>query len=272
MDGKIDVKSKEGVGTTFIVHLYNIDISSVANENRLEESEKQNIKEISFKKAKILVVDDIEDNRELIVKNFEETQIEIVTADDGLEAIAQFKKESPDLILMDIRMPNMDGYEAAFEIKKLSDVPIVALTASVMQDDYERSKRKHFDGFLRKPILKYNLYSELSSFLSHEIVQEIEDKEEVFVLSEKTKLNIVIILNVMSRDLKPLNEQAIKSNNISDVKEMALGIATLAAKYDIGLLDGYASDLYEAIDQFDIIQIEVLLKKFTEIEKTLANY
>ena len=48
-------------------------------------------------------------------------------------------------------MPKMDGYEAAKEIKKLSNVPIVALTASVMQDDHERLKREDFEGFLRKP-------------------------------------------------------------------------------------------------------------------------
>ena len=272
MDGKIDVHSKEGVGTTFTVHLFNIDISSILSEHKVEIEKNENSKNIIFKKAKVLVVDDIEDNRELIVKNFEATEIEIITANDGLEAIEEFKKESPDLILMDIRMPNMDGYEAAFEIKKLSDIPIVALTASVMQDDYERSKRKYFDGFLRKPVLKYNLYRELSYFLAHERMEIEEAEEETFILDEYAQSNIAAILNMLSSEIGPLNEKAIKSNNISDVKIMAQSVAALASKYNIGLLDKYASDLYEAIDQFDIVEIEILLKKFSEIEKILSNF
>jgi len=271
MDGKIDVQSEQGVGTTFIVYLYNIDISSISNVQTIEEEQLQSAKNIFFEKSKILVVDDIEDNIELIVKNFEGSEVEIVTACDGLEAIEQFKREKPDLILMDIRMPKMDGYTAASEIKKISDVPIVALTASVMQDEHERSKREHFDGFLRKPVLRYNLFQELSNFLPHSIVENKREDEEIVFLSELARVNLPTILNIIHSKIEPLHAKAIKTNNIADVKVMAQAVATLAAKYEVTILDKYASALYEAIDQFDIGSIEVLLKKMLEIEKQLSE-
>ena len=272
MGGKIEVRSKEGIGTSFIVSLYGIDISSIASENRIEEEYIQNAKNIVFQKAKILVVDDIEDNRELILKNFENTELEILTACDGLEAIEEFQKHKPNLILMDIRMPNMDGYQAASEIKKLSNIPIIALTASVMQDADESSKRKYFDGFLRKPVLRHNLFFELSKFLSHQKYDAIEREEEQLILSKQAEVNLSTILNVMNSEIQVLHDKAVKSNNISDVKLMAEAVATLAAKYDVALMDKYASDLYEAIDQFDILRIEILLKNFLEIEKRLSSY
>jgi len=271
MDGQISVKSIENRGTTFRVELHNIDISSIVEEKNLHDNLAQRRKNIIFKRAKVLVVDDIEDNRELIVKNFEDTAIEIITANDGLEAIKMYESEKPDLILMDIRMPNMNGYEAAMEIKKREDVPIVALTASVMQDDYERSKRENFDGFLRKPVLRHSLFLELSHFLAHELEEETPEEEEKFVLSEKAEKNISFIENEIESKIIALITQAKKSNSITDMSAIASAIATLASEYEIDILDKYASQIYEAIDVFDIAKLEELLNNFDTLYKKLLR-
>ena len=269
MLGNISVESVEGRGTSFTVSLYNVDISSVVKEKRDDKEDTQTI--IVFKPAKVLVVDDIQDNRELIINNFEDTDIDIVSADDGVEAIEQYKAEKPDLILMDIKMPNMDGYEAAKEIKKLSNVPIVALTASVMQDNDINFKDKNFDGYLRKPILRKRLLLELAKFLPSE-KRDISDKEDKeIILSEKAKSNIVIILERINRDISLLHEKAIKSNNISDIKNMTSKIDSLAMEFDVDILKKYVLELNEAIDSFDIFKIEKLLKNFTDICKKLAS-
>ena len=272
MDGKISVESEVQKGATFIVHLYNVDISAMMKDQTLKENNSIKGSDIYFKKAKILVVDDIENNRELVIKNFENSLIEIVTANDGLEAIQKFKSQKPDLILMDIRMPIMDGYESATEIKKISDVPIVALTASVMEDEYERSKREHFDGFLRKPVLKADLYSELSKFLEHEKKERLVQKEDKIVLSDKAKVNLPTVLTLMTQNIMPQCNKALKSNSISDAKMVVLSTKELATKYDVEVLQNYANELYEAVDLFDIMKIESLLKKFNEIEKKLSEY
>jgi len=270
MGGDISVSSTQGEGTTFYIKLCNIDISSIVSEKRVDAELSKRTEDFVFKKAKLLVVDDVENNRELIVKDFEDTNISVVTAQDGLDAIEKYKKYKPDIVLMDIRMPKMDGYEASVEIKKISDVPIIALTASVMQDEYERSKRKNFDGYLRKPVLKYDLFVELSRFLEYdEKVSSGEKEKEVIVLSEKAKLNIGLILDSLHDEIFPILEKAAKSNNIAEIKNLASKIHALAAKYEVELLEKYASEFYSAVDTFDILKMQQLLNNFRNVEKEL---
>ena len=272
MDGEISVRSTLNKGSIFSVKLHNIYISSILDEDYISTETIKDISNIIFKPATILVVDDIEDNRELIVKNFENSAINIITAYDGINAIQEYKTHKPDLILMDIRMPNMDGYEASNEIKKISDVPIVALTASVMQNDYERMKRKNFDGYLRKPVLKSDLYGELSKFLEYKYIQTQDDEKiQTVKLSDKAKTHISSIVQSLEKDIRPLYELSTKSNNITDIKEMSSQIFLLAKKYDVQLLKEYSIKLDEAIDSFDILEIELLLKDFEKIEKELLK-
>ncbi len=267
MDGTITAQSILKRGTTFFIYLYGVDISSlqISKENIALETGKQ----IRFKPAKVLIVDDIEDNRELIVKSFEKTAIEIVTASDGVEAITQYQKEKPDLILMDIRMPNMDGYEATRKIKSMSNVPIIALTASIMQDEYEDEKSKDFDGYLRKPVLKRDLFLELSHFLASDSVQIVSEKSETesLILGESTMQNIVTILDKLEKDIAPLHEKALLTNSISDIEVFSIKVEKLSNTYDIKPLQEYVSQLNEAIDIFDIMQIQLLLREFSLLKE-----
>jgi PAS domain S-box-containing protein len=269
MGGTISVDSVNGDGSTFEISLYGIDIASIVELEHKQENEKIAVNRILFEYAKVLVVDDIEDNRELMVKNFEDTKIEIFTADDGLEGVLKFKEIQPDVIFMDLRMPNMDGYEASKEIKKISSVPIIALTASVMEGEFEVQKRKSFDGYLRKPVFRYELFEELSKHVAHTIEDSNDKEEREVVLSEKSKLNIVKILKRIDTEIVPLYEEVLKSNNISDMKVMAEKIHSLAEEYEIEILTKYADDFFEAIDVFDILKIDFLLKSFEEIQEKM---
>ena len=268
MGGEISVESKEHEGAIFIVKLFSIDISSI----KVEDEVKKSLETILFKKAKVLVVDDIEDNRELILKNFEDTDIEIITAKDGLEAIEAFKTLAVDLILMDIRMPNMDGYEAAREIKKISNVPIVALTASVMQSESERLKSKDFDGYLRKPVMREELFVELSRFLKFETMKVSEqDKEVVFTLSEKAKENLELILERVEKEIMPLYKKVQKSNSIADIKNFTQSVESLSIEYEVTVLQAYTKEMFTAVDVFDIVKIQQLLQAFSSIIKHISE-
>jgi len=271
MGGQITVNSVDGEGSTFEITLYGIDIAAVVESHQLEEQLSLDASRIVFKPAKVLVVDDIKDNRELILKNFEDTEIEIFTANDGIEGVSMFKEIRPDLILMDLRMPNMDGYEASLEIKKISMVPIIALTASVMEDEIEIHKRESFDGYLRKPVFRYELFKELSNYLAHELHSPEDDEEIPFVLSQKAKSHMAEILNQIENEILPMLEAVLKSNNISDMKKMVVEIRSLADKYEIEILQEYAYDFLEAIDVFDITKIDILLNNFEEIQSEITS-
>jgi two-component system, cell cycle response regulator DivK len=104
---------------------------------------------------KILIVEDNEDNRELAVKVLRNKGFETVTAVDGEEAIEKAVSEKPDLILLDISLPKLDGYEVAKRLKimeEFKEIPIVAFTAHAMKGDREKVIASGFEGYISKPI------------------------------------------------------------------------------------------------------------------------
>lgn len=267
MDGTLTVQSKEGQGATFTLYLNNLDIASIAKESVPQENVDLGREEIIFEKARVLVVDDVQDNRELIVKNFESTPIEVMKASNGMEATQIVEKIEPDLILMDIRMPVMDGYEATKVIRKSHpNIPVIALTASVMEDHNEQEKRAYFDGFLRKPVLKRNLYELLSKFLPHTKVQKEVQKEQKLQLGTLAKAHLATIQEKIDNNIMPLLDKARHNNNMSDITLLANILDALAKEFTIESLEDIASALHEAIDTFDIAMIEQL---FVKTEKLL---
>ena len=272
MGGVISLESEVGKGSRFTLKLFNVDISSIVSQKKVDEQLASDRSKKVFQKAKILIADDIADNRELIIKNFEESEIEVLSASNGAEAVAISKKEKLDLILMDIRMPIMDGYEAASQIKAFSSVPIIALTASIMEDKNEKSKRENFDGFLRKPLSRYELFEELSKFLAfRKVAQENEEFLSLQSISQKAKLHFAEIIEKLSTKLKEAQLQAVNTNSIADIKSFAFELKKLAVEFDLVSLEEYTAKLYEAIDAFDIKMIEELLKRYDSLVAEFAK-
>ncbi|MBD3612809.1 MAG: response regulator, partial [Hydrogenovibrio crunogenus] len=136
MGGDIWVESTPGQGTTFNLLIHHVDISATNQSDQPNSDERPVPQLIEFHPTTILVVDDIDDNRALIKQNFVDTDVTVYEAQNGEEAINCFHSEKGiSLILMDLRMPIMNGYQAAEIIKQKSpSTPIVALTASVMTE------------------------------------------------------------------------------------------------------------------------------------------
>ena len=106
-------------------------------------------------KPVILVVEDNDDNRQLVLKVLSRRNYEVVGVVDGNEALERLNVINPDLILMDINLPGMDGYEVTRRIRrqeKFANLPIVALTAYAMVGDEEKSLNAGCDAYISKPI------------------------------------------------------------------------------------------------------------------------
>lgn len=117
---------------------------------------------------KILVVDDNRDSRELVVKVLKNKGYEMIEANDGEEALEKAVAERPDLILMDIAIPKIDGYEVTRRLKskeEFKDIPIVALTAHAMRGDREKALEAGCEGYISKPINVRELPEQISSYL-----------------------------------------------------------------------------------------------------------
>jgi len=118
--------------------------------------------------AKILLVEDNAANRYLATFLLESHGFEVLHAANGREAMAQARLTLPDLILMDIHMPEMDGYETARVIREdsdLAEIPIVAVTSYAQAGDRERALALGFSGYLEKPICTETFVSQIQRFL-----------------------------------------------------------------------------------------------------------
>jgi len=117
---------------------------------------------------KILIVDDNQDSRELTVKVLKNRGYQIIEARDGEEALEKALAEKPDLILMDISIPKINGYEVTRRLKSQADfkaTPIIALTAHAMKGDKEKALEAGCDGYISKPINVHELPDQIKSYM-----------------------------------------------------------------------------------------------------------
>ncbi|MFV7235997.1 PAS domain S-box protein [Flavobacterium sp. ZB4R12] len=173
MDSKLQLISKYGDGSDFFFdikfkktnHKKSIDsvLTNIINEDTIIPTETLNNK-------KILIVEDNKINMLLaktLIKRIM-SNCTIFEAKDGNEAVGQYKKGQPDVILMDIQMPNKNGYEATDEIRKLKDsenIPIIAITAGIMVGDKEKCLEAGMNDYLSKPIIQTDLEKMLHKWL-----------------------------------------------------------------------------------------------------------
>ncbi len=118
--------------------------------------------------ARILVVEDNRDNRELVVKVLARKGYEVAEAETAEEALALAAADPPDLILMDLNLAGMSGFEATRRLKadpRLRRVPVVAVTAYAMVGDRERALEAGCDGYIPKPVDVRRLPEQVSRFL-----------------------------------------------------------------------------------------------------------
>ncbi len=164
MNGKIWVESVLGKGSSFIFEIDLIELSdNLPKETSMVilEEESPLEKDINALVGKrILVAEDNLINQEIILGLLENSKIEIDIAEDGEEAIELHRNNRYNLILMDIQMPVLDGYGAAEEIRKIDkEIPIIAITASAMKEDIEKSMAAGMNDHLNKPIDVNQLYA-----------------------------------------------------------------------------------------------------------------
>ena len=117
---------------------------------------------------RILVVEDTEDNRQILRDLLGAAGFEMIEAEDGAAGVAAAEREKPDLILMDIQLPVMDGYEATRRIKanpELKHIPIIAVTSYALSGDEEKARAAGCDGYVTKPFSPRQLLAKVREHL-----------------------------------------------------------------------------------------------------------
>lgn len=171
MDGDITVNSKINIGSCFTIKII------IEKNNEVLPVRKARKKRVigleSGQKYKVLIVDDQMDNRALLNKILISVGFEVNEAKDGMEAVEKYKSWSPDIIIMDMRMPVMDGYEATRIIKAIDEkIPIIAVTASAFYEDRVKALEAGADKYLRKPFKGKELFENIKTHLGVRYIYE----------------------------------------------------------------------------------------------------
>lgn len=229
-NGDIRVKSKEGVGTEFIVTIsYPISFENQTT-NLLQHNHA--LSKISNNNVCVLLVEDNPLNQKLASTYLAGFGLEVEIAENGMTAIEKLKKETFDLILMDIQMPIMDGYIATQKIRKELgvNIPIIAMTANVMNGEKEKCLRYGMNDYISKPFKEKDLHALISKYLDTKIKHNesrIDDGGNVKNNEHSTKIVDLNELFILARGNNAFIEEIIDiflKQNPSDLKDIDSGI------------------------------------------------
>ncbi|TVP43078.1 MAG: response regulator [Mongoliibacter sp.] len=263
MNSKLELETELGKGSKFSFKL-TLPIEK-ANEPSLVKEiiaiDKPN-KTVSKNKIKILLVDDNPVNMLLaktIVKNILPSS-RIFEARNGKEAVDSHIENNPDLIFMDIQMPEMSGYEATVEIRKYENgrgrVPIIALTAGTVKGEYDRCLSAGMDDYLSKPVVVADIQEKIEKYIDISVGQEKEtqilSKLEEFRKSDPDFFKE--LLEVSSANLSKLKEDLLNicktSKDTNAIKQTCHAIKGVALNLDLNNLSKYTASA-ESMEHLD---------------------
>jgi PAS domain S-box-containing protein len=273
MDGTIHVQSKPGRGSIFTVRIPEIaylrDFSKTTVDIQIDPSE------IVFEKASILIADDVEHNRSYLRDALKNTRLKIIEAEDGITAYKLAKEIVPDLIIADILMPKMDGFQLLDKIKtdkKLKQIPVIAYSASVLKGQKERIHNSEFAGLLIKPVKVAELYLELMNFLPYKSTKAAEpDKplSEVDLIGEIT--NLPGLIHSLETGFYTTWKTFAVRQPIGEIRDFGKSLIQLGMDHNSSIITGYGKELISAADSFNIEVILILIEKYKGIIKSLKD-
>ncbi|MGD2091100.1 MAG: ATP-binding protein [Candidatus Aminicenantes bacterium] len=284
MGGTISVESEKGKGSIFRVEFNKVDVPSLptiptlSTDASIPGTPGEEIETIQFQEALVLVVDDVASNRELLKEFLQSVNISCIEAENGQQAIQYTRQYKPDLVIMDIRMPVLNGHEATRIIKadeRLKHIPLIMLTASVMKEQEKEIKQNQCDGFLRKPVNRTELIAQLMRFLPHstvkktkETIEKSEKKEQEMITREthsKLPELLAILEHQFTEDWKRISDVFI----LDDVENFAREINHLGNQYHLSMLTQWGDKLLKEIRNYDMENSPITLAYFPELVKKI---
>ncbi len=279
MGGKILVSSEIEKGSKFSVHFKNIPIIQLATPEKRSTGNLTDLTDIIFEKGSLLIADDEDLNRSLIKACFENTKVTVFEAKNGIEAVEMAQVHKPNLVLMDLLMPDMDGFEAATILKNDEDtatLPIFAFTASHLFDDNYVLNKELFSGFISKPVLVTELYEEVARIIPHtrksspaNLIYDETSLENTFIndkisMTPETYKTLELVFLQNWSDIY-------QTNSMNRILEFFNKLDAFANEKNLSALKNYSEEIIASGKSFDIDKVMILLKKFPEIIQLLKS-
>ena len=279
MHGTITVRSELGKGSTFRFVFPNVAITELAESSPLIGGADGDFSQ--FAPATILVADDVAPNRALLAGYFEGTPHKLITTTNGREALELAERHRPDVILMDMRMPDLNGYEATAQLKAntaLKDIPVIAVTASSFREEEARA-RKVCEGFIRKPFNRADLIAELKRFLKPAQPREQSSEETVRsaapVLAEGPVAPGALaqrpeLLAKLRKEQQTVWPELCQSLAMDEIEQFVQRLRGWAENGHWPVLREYAASLDRQVQEFDLMRLPKTLQRFPEVCDSLA--
>ncbi len=308
MQGSISVTSQPGKGSVFTVTIPGVRQGDYKEKEKLKgaESPPANIK---FREATVLIVDDAMENLKLFGVMLAGTGLKVLQAKNGEDALKQLDHHQPELILMDLLMPGMDGYQVAAEIRKdprHNNTTLIAFTA-YLHTDQQAPEPDLFDGYIFKPVTRQLLLETLSNYLAVEKVEYAESSnsdqqggeaagvqarkvagearkvageagrdasipENPDELSEQCREKLPGLLKKLQEEFYPRWEEIKDHWVLFKIEDFGLHLRNEAEEAGAEYLVHYAERLLESVDYFDLENIKAVLQEFPEMVKCLEKF
>ena len=308
--GSIDVKSKVGQGTTFFMDLpFKLSEAEVVEDG--SEEIIKNIDEMDhLKDIKVLMAEDNEINQELARFIFQDLGWDLDIAENGVVALEMLRKGSYDIVLMDIQMPEMDGYQATKKIRTelkppLSEIPVMAITAHALKSEVQKCLDAGMDGYISKPFQVDELVRKIEALLKDRKKTTTKDQENskaqpaaeeepeegpvinlssLYALSGKNSTMVNNIINIFVKETPKVVEQIRTFYNDKDWKNLqsachkmksscsVIGAAEMHKNMETIEIDCLNNNIDPAKIEALIARTEILHEKaIVELQGTLAT-
>ncbi|GAK53852.1 sensory box histidine kinase/response regulator [Candidatus Moduliflexus flocculans] len=232
----------------------------------------------TFAGGTVLVADDVAFNRSLLREWLSQSGVAVIEAEDGEEALRLTEAKRPDALLLDIRLPKMDGWETLRRLRSrpaAQAIPVIALTASATTEDAEKIAAAGFDGHLTKPLDIHALFRQLARYLptrdqaSETTLPPAEKTARDYLPEQREKLPD--LLQVLQAELQPIWETLRGAMDMDEIEAFAERVQVIGITYQSAGLQRYASQLRAYAEQFDILHLETALRAYADILAELNN-
>jgi len=260
MGGSVTVASIVGQGSIFHLRFPDVPVSARLAGAGLEEAT-GSVDFNDLRPATLLIVDDNALNRQLLEGMFEGTHHRLVFGDSGREAVDKARSIRPDIVLLDLRMPEMDGRHALAEIRQtpgLELMPIIAVTASSLLE-HEAALREQFSGYLRKPFSQRQLFAELAQFLPRLPKPELQSVPTRTPQAPDAWHDLTAQLRRLAREEWPTLRDTLA---INETLAFARRLEQLGARVNYGPLLAYARSLSGDAEAYNVESLEKRLEEF----------
>lgn len=275
MGGSISVASQINKGSTFTVDFENLELGSLADVEKNQKSEDNS--NIIFEPANILIADDVINNRNLLKSFLEDFDFSVTLVQNGKEALDKIEGSVPDVILMDLKMPVMNGFEFTSILKSdknLNKIPIIACTASALIEEKEKILNSGFDGYLRKPFSQKQLIAELARHLKYHKNGAINDAEthhelKQYSIDNETIEHLPQLIKELETKLKPEWEAIRDTFILNEITKFAIQAREIGNNYNATALIKWTEVLE---DQTASLDLEHLPSTINQFEKIVFDY